>query len=42
MKKNIYAPAKAVIKDVIDETPAIKTFVLKTESAFRFAAGQFI
>ncbi len=42
MKKNIYAPAKAVIKDVIEETPAIKTFVLKTEPAFRFAAGQFI
>ena len=40
--KNIYKPIKALIKDVIDETPAIKTFVLEPEGGFTFRTGQFI
>ncbi len=39
---NIYAPQRMVLKDVIDETPNIKTFVLEPEDEFRFATGQFV
>ena len=42
MKKNIYQPVSAVITDVVQETPAIKTFSLKLESEFSFRTGQFI
>lgn len=42
MKKNIYRPIRAVIEEVIEETPAIKTFKLKPEAPFEFATGQFI
>ena len=42
MKKNIYQPLKAVIEEVIEETPAIKTFRLKPEADFSFTTGQFI
>lgn len=42
MDKNIYKPISAVIKDVIEETPAIKTFVLKPEGDFSFVTGQFV
>ncbi len=41
-KKNIYAPISAEITDIIEETPNIKTFVLKPESDFSFATGQFV
>lgn len=41
-KKNIYAPISAKIKDVIEETPNIKTFVLQPECDFRFETGQFV
>jgi sulfite reductase subunit B len=42
MKKNIYRPIKATIEDIIQETPAIKTFRLRLESEFSFRTGQFI
>ena len=42
MKKNIYQPLKAVIEEVIEETPTIKTFRLKPEGGFKFSTGQFI
>lgn len=42
MKKNIYQPIKAEVEDIIQETPNIKTFVLKTESEFIFNTGQFV
>lgn len=42
MKKNIYQPVEAIILEIIQETPAIKTFVLKPESNFSFQTGQFI
>jgi len=42
MKKNIYQPIEAKIQDIIQETPTIKTFVLKPESEFLFSTGEFI
>lgn len=42
MKKNIYRPVEAVIEDVIQETPAIKTFVLRPKEEVPFVTGQFI
>ena len=42
LDNNIYAPEKMVLKDVIDETPNIKTFVLEPEGEFSFATGQFV
>jgi sulfite reductase subunit B len=42
MKKNIYQPLEAIIEEVIQETPAIKTFVLKPKFDFTFQTGQFI
>ncbi|RKY31676.1 MAG: oxidoreductase [Candidatus Omnitrophota bacterium] len=40
--KNIYKPIEATIEDIIDETPNIKTFVLKPREPFEFKTGQFI
>ena len=40
--KSIYKPIKARLTDVIDESPSIKTFVLKPENRFSFKTGQFI
>ncbi len=40
--KNPYAPVKAKITKVINETPNIKTFKLNLEEPFKFSAGQFI
>jgi sulfite reductase subunit B len=42
MKKNIYQPVEAIVEEIIQETPTIKTFVLKPKSEFSFATGQFI
>jgi NAD(P)H-flavin reductase len=42
MKKNIYQPVEAVVEDVFQETPNIKTFVLKPKEDFSFATGEFI
>jgi len=40
--KNPYCPIKAEITDIIDETPTIKTFVLKPEEPVSFKTGQFV
>jgi NAD(P)H-flavin reductase len=37
----VFTPIKAKILEIIDETPTIKTFVLKPEEEFNFLAGQF-
>ena len=42
MKKNFYQPIEAVVEDIIEETPAIKTLVLRPKSDFFFQTGQFI
>ena len=39
---NIYAPIRARLTEVIDESPSIKTFVLVPEDKFTFKTGQFI
>ncbi|RKY24470.1 MAG: oxidoreductase [Planctomycetota bacterium] len=39
---NPYSPVRATLEDVIDETPNIKTFVLKPEREMPFKTGQFI
>jgi len=40
--KNIYQPIEAIVEDIIVETPAIKTFALRTREPFSFKTGQFI
>jgi len=40
--ENPYYPIKSVIKDVIEETPTIKTLVIKPEKPMPFKAGQFM
>jgi NAD(P)H-flavin reductase len=42
MLNNPYKPIKAKIESIIDETPTIKTFVLRPEEKISFAAGQFM
>jgi NAD(P)H-flavin reductase len=42
MIDNPYQPIPAKILDVIEETPTIKTFVLKPAQKVRFEAGQFV
>ena len=39
---NIYRPIKAEVLKVIEESPTIKSFVLKPETTFQFNTGQFI
>jgi len=39
---NIYKPIRAELTGVIEESPMIKTFVLKPEEDFSFKTGQFI
>ena len=39
---NLYKPLTSKLVKVIDESPLIKTFVLKPEEEFSFATGQFI
>lgn len=39
---DLYKPVKATLTKVIDESPTIKTFVLKPEKEFSFQTGQFI
>jgi NAD(P)H-flavin reductase len=39
---NIYKPIKARLIEVIEESPLIKTFVLRPEREFSFKTGQFI
>lgn len=40
--KSLYKPAKATVKEVIDESPLIKTLILTPENKFTFNTGQFI
>ena len=42
MNENPYQPIEAEIVDIIDESPTIKSFVVKPESEFTFATGQFV
>ena len=42
MTTNLYQPIGGEIVDVIEESPAIKSFVIVPESPFRFATGQFV
>lgn len=41
-KQNPYQPVMAELVEVIEETPTIKTFVLKPEQPIAFRAGQFM
>jgi len=40
--RNIYQPVEAKIQEIIQETPTIKTFVLKVNSGFSFRTGEFV
>ena len=40
--KNPYLPAEAEILEIIEETPSIKTFVLKPKEEIGFQTGQFM
>lgn len=40
--QNIYQPIEATVQDIIVESPAIKTFVLKPKQEFEFKTGQFL
>ena len=39
---NIYQPLPVVIEDIIEETPTIKTFILRPQQDFIFSTGQFV
>ncbi|MEW5816429.1 MAG: FAD/NAD(P)-binding protein [Spirochaetota bacterium] len=39
---NPYLPIEAEIEDILDETPTIKTFVLKPREQLEFKTGQFV
>ena len=39
---NPYEPLMCEVEKVVDETPTIKTFVLKMDKPFSFKAGQFV
>jgi sulfite reductase subunit B len=40
-QENPYKPIKAVIQKIIDETPGIKTFIVKPDQEIPFHCGQF-
>lgn len=40
--ENPYLPVRATVQEVIEETPTIKTFVLRVEGGLPFRAGQFV
>lgn len=40
--ENIYYPLPALVAEIIDETPTIKTYVFRLEEPFTFKAGQFV
>lgn len=42
MNNNPYKPVRAKIKDIVEETPTIKTFKLELDEPIEFATGQFI
>jgi len=39
---NIYQPLPAIVEEIIEETPTIKTLVLRPKQDFSFQTGQFI
>jgi NAD(P)H-flavin reductase len=39
---NPYVPTEAIIENIIEEAPGIKTFVIKPKEAIKFNTGQFI
>jgi NAD(P)H-flavin reductase len=42
MTRNLYQPINAEIAETIDESPAIKSFVIVPETPFQFDTGQFV
>ncbi len=40
--RNIYQPLPIEVKEIITETPTIKTFVLQPKQDFSFSTGQFV
>ena len=42
MNVNFYQPLTGQIVDIIDESPTIKSFVVKPENPFEFKTGQFV
>lgn len=42
MKDNFYQPVSGTIVDIIEESPTIKSFVVKPEEPFKFDTGQFV
>ena len=40
--KNLYFPIQGELEEVIEETPTIKTFVIRPETPISFRAGQFM
>ncbi|MBU0549166.1 MAG: FAD/NAD(P)-binding protein, partial [Candidatus Omnitrophica bacterium] len=42
MHNNIYQPVSAIIEEIIEETPTIKSYLLRPEGDFSFSTGQFI
>ncbi len=40
--KNPYKPLKVKVEHIIEESPGIKSFILRPETEFQFATGQFI
>ncbi|MHC4558219.1 MAG: FAD/NAD(P)-binding protein [Planctomycetota bacterium] len=42
MNRNLYQPINGKIVQIIDESPTIKSFVVKPEEEFQFETGQFV
>jgi len=42
MKNNLYQPVNGEIVDIIEESPTIKSFVIKPENNFTLETGQFV
>jgi len=42
MKDNFYQPVSGTIVNIIEESPTIKSFVVKPEEPFKFDTGQFV
>jgi len=42
MNHNFYQPINGEILEIVDESPTIKSFVVKPEQDFTFATGQFV
>jgi NAD(P)H-flavin reductase len=42
MKDNFYQPVVGTIVDIIEESPTIKSFIVKPQEPFKFGTGQFV